>query len=284
MISALSRTPDGTIHLTITVPWKRIEGAYQKALARLAKETTIKGFRKGKASPKIVEEKIGKPKVYEELLKTLVPEVYLEAVKEQKINPILNPQIKVVSLQEGKDWQIVATTCELPVVELKGYKGVIRKAFASEKIWVPGKGEDKPTQEQEGKKMEKLFKTLLAAAKVKVPTILVEEEVNRMLSRLIDQTNKLGLTVEQYLNSIGKTNEQIRQEYQTQAEETLRLELILSAIADQEKISVPETEVEAMIKATPDEETRKSLETPTQKAYIRQLLKKRKAIDSLMKL
>jgi len=284
MISALNKQADGTIELTITVPKKRVSEAYQKTLSRLAKETEIKGFRKGKAPLKKVEENIGKTKVYEEVLKNLIPKVYVEAVKEQKIKPIINPQISVVSLEEGKDWQIKATTCELPEVDLGNYKQAVKKVLASEKIWVPGKDEEEKTQEKESERMGKIFQTLLKVTKIQVPELVIQEEVTRMLSRLIDQTRRLGLTVEQYLASIGKTSDQLRQEYRLQAEESLKLELILSAIADKEKIAVSDGEVEKMIEVAPDEKSKKTMEAPTQRAYIRQLLRKQKVIDILSKL
>lgn len=284
MISALNKQTDGTIELTITVPQKRVSEAYEKTLRQLAKETEINGFRKGKAPLKKVEEKIGKTKIYEEVLKTLIPEVYVKAVKEQKVKPIINPQISVVSLEEGKDWQIKATTCELPELKLGDYKGEIKKALASEKIWVPGKDKEKKSEEKESERLGKIFQILLKTIKIQIPELLIQEEVNRMLSRLIDQTGRLGLTVEQYLASIGKTSDQIRQEYRQQAEESLKLELILSAIADQEKVQVSNSEVQKMIDATPDEKTKKAMEIPTQRAYLRQLLRKRKAIDILTKL
>ena len=284
MISALNKQADGTIELTITVPKKRVSEAYQKTLSRLAKETEIKGFRKGKAPLKKVEENIGKTKVYEEVLKNLIPKVYVEAVKEQKIKPIINPQISVVSLEEGKDWQIKATTCELPEVDLGNYKQAVKKVLASEKIWVPGKDEEEKTQEKESERMGKIFQTLLKVTKIQVPELVIQEEVTRMLSRLIDQTRRLGLTVEQYLASIGKTSDQLRQEYRLQAEESLKLELILSAIADKEKIAVSDGEVEKMIEVAPDEKSKKTMKAPSQRAYIRQLLRKQKVIDILSKL
>lgn len=286
MISALNKQTDGTLELTITIPKKRVAEAYQKALKQLANETEIKGFRKGKAPLKKVEEKIGKTKIYEEVLKFLIPEVYLEAVKEQKIKPIINPQISVVSLEEKKDWQIKATTCELPKANLKNYKGEIKRTLASEKIWVPGKDKDdqKEAEEKESEKIQKIFQALLKTVILKVPELLIQEEVNRMLSRLVDQTGRLGLTVEQYLASIGKTSDQIRQEYRQQAEESIKLELILSAIADQEKITVSDKEVQAMINAAPDENSKKAMKTQAQQAYIHQLLRKRKVIDNLTKL
>ncbi|MBU3956897.1 hypothetical protein KKI19_01255 [Patescibacteria group bacterium] len=284
MISALNKQTNGTLELTITIPKKRVTTAYEKTLRQLAKDAEIKGFRKGKAPLKKVEEKIGKTKIYEEVLKTLIPEVYVEAVKEQKVKPIINPQISVVSLEEGKDWQIKAITCELPELKLGDYKGEIKKALASEKIWVPGKDKEKKTEEKESEQLGKIFQILLKTIKIQIPELLIQEEVNRMLSRLVDQTGRLGLTVEQYLVSIGKTSDQIRQEYRQQAEESLKLELILSAIADEEKIQVDNSEIQKMIDAAPDEKTKKAMEIPTQRAYLRQLLRKRKAIDILTKL
>lgn len=284
MISALSRQADGTIELTITIPKKRVSVAYENVLNQFVKNAIIKGFRKGKAPSKTVEEKIGKSKIYEEVLKTLVTEVYLEAIKEQNVKPIISPQVSAVSLDEGKDWQIKAVTCELPKVELRNYKEGVKKALASEKIWVPGQDKDKKTAEKESEQLGKIFQTLLQIANVQIPELLIQEEINRMLSRLIDQTGRLGLTVEQYLASVGKTSEKLRQEYRQQAEESLKLELILSAIAEEEKVEVKDEEVKKMIDSAPDEKSKKEMETPIQRAYIRQLLRKRKVIDNLTKL
>lgn len=286
MISALNKLPDGTIELTITIPWKKVKESYQKTLTNLAKKAQLKGFRKGKAPKKLIEEQLGKSAIYEEVLKTLIPHVYVEAVKEQKIKPIVNPQIKVVSLEEKKDWQIQAVTCELPEVKLGDYKGEVKKALAAEKIWVPGQEKDKEkvSQETQDQRLQKIFATLLKSVKVQIPVILIQQEVERMLSRLIDQTNRLGLTVEQYLASVGKTNDQIRAEYKKQAEESLKLELILSKMADDQKVEIKDEEVEKMVKAAPDEKTRKAMDTPTQRTYIKQLLRKRAVIDFLSKL
>lgn len=287
MISALNKLPDGTIELTITIPWEKVKTSYQKTLTSLTKEAEIKGFRKGKAPKKLIEKKLGKSKIYEEVLKILIPQVYVETIKEQKIKPIVNPQIKVISLKEGKDWQIQATTCELPEVKLGDYKGEVKKALAGEKIWVPGNTEARKKAgraKSKNNRLGKIFQTLLETAQVQIPEILIEQEVNRMLSRLIDQTNRLGLTIEQYLNSVDKTSEQLRAEYKTQAEESLKLELILAKIAEEEKIEVKEEEIEKMIKAVPEEKSRKAMDTPPQRAYIKQLLQKRQVIDNLMKL
>lgn len=283
MISALNRLEDGTLELTITIPWKMVTEAYQESLKNLAEKATIKGFRKGKAPLKIVEEKLGKQEIYEEVLKDILPKVYLEAIKEHDLRPVVNPKITVISLEDKKDWQVKATTCELPKIELGDYKEAVKKTLSSEKIWVPGKDKE-PAKEDENQRLEKIFQTLLGNTKIKLPAILLEEEVNRMLSRLIDQTARLGLTVEQYLSSAGKTTETIKREYQDQAKQTLKLELILSEIANQEKVEVKEEEINKMIEAIPDQELKKSFDSQEQRAYVKQLLRKRQVIDNLSKL
>lgn len=234
----------------------------------------------------MVEEKLGKQHLYEETLKEILPQIYIEAVKEHQLKPIVNPQISVNSLAEGKDWQIKAVTCELPKVELGNYQENVRKALAAEKIWTPGKDKKASPEspENESQKLDKIFKALLENIKLVLPEILVQDEVNRMLARLIDQTARLGLTVEQYLASSGKTQEKLKEEYTQQAQETLKLELILSTIADKEKIEITDGEVEKMIAAIPEEETKKSFTSQEQKAYIKQLLRKRRVIDNLAKL
>ena len=285
MISALNKLANGTVEITITIPIKRVKSAYNIALANLVKSAEIKGFRRGKAPSKLVEEKLGKKVILEEVLKSLIPEVYVEAIKEHSLKPIINPQIQLICTEEGKDWQIKAITCELPEVKLGKYEEEIRKAMAADKIWVPGKSKKdqakKPTEEE---KLGNIFKILLATSSIQIPDLLIQDEVTRMLSRLIDQTGRLGLTVEQYLASSGKSIDTIKEEYKKQAEEALKLEFILSAVAEKQQIKITEADVDKMIEATPDKEVQKRLNTPEQRAYIRQLLRKRQAIDNLNKL
>ncbi len=286
MSSAVNKLQDGTIELTINIPWRRVQQAYDKNIETVAKEANIKGFRKGKAPKKVVEKNIDKQAVYQEILKSLITDLYVETIKEHQLKPIVNPQINVNSMEEGKDWQIKAVTCEFPKIELGDYKQAVKKELAVDKIWVPGKDKEnkEETTDNENQKLDKVFKALLENVKFSIPTILLQEEVNRMLSRLIEQTSKLGLTVEQYLTSIGKNSDQIKKEYQQQAEQTLKLELILSAIANDQKIEITDQEVQKMIDAIPEEDTKKAFEKEEQKIYIRQLLRKRQAIDNLSKL
>lgn len=268
MVSALSKLPDGTVELTLTLPWSQIKSQYEKALSGLTSKTTVKGFRKGKAPQKIVEKNVDKTKLYEEVLREIIPDAYKKALIEHKLKPVINPKVQVITLKEGSDWQIKATTCEQMEITLGNYREEVKKV--------------NKTKPKDGSAA--VLQAILKTAKLSVPKFLIDDEVTAMLSRLIDQANKLGITVDQYLASMGKTSEQLRTEYQKQAEEMIKLEWILGKISTDQKTKVEETEIDKMIDSVPEEKTRQALRTPGQRLYIKNIIAKRKTIDSLLTL
>lgn len=281
MTVAVNRLANGTIELTITIPWLDVKTTYDQVVEEFVKEAELPGFRKGKAPRKLVEEKLDKTKVYEEVLKQIVPKTYTNAVKQENLTPIISPRVEIIAAKEDEDFQFRAQICEKPEVKLGNYKEAIGKLKKEKqtKIWVPGKTdkEEKPAELT----LDEILKALLKTNQVQVPTLLVEDEVNRMLSRLIDQTQKLGLTVEQYLVSQGKTTETLRTEYIEQANRNLALEFILEAIADNEKIQVSDEETERVIKAAKDIKEQEALRA--QKYYLATILRRQKTLDKLAK-
>ena len=286
--SILAKQPDGTIQLTITIPKGEIQKAYNDALEETVRETELPGFRKGRAPKKLVEEKVDRSKVYEQVLQKVVPQAYLQAIEEHKLKPIITPKVELIKAKEDEDWEIRATTCELPGFTLGNYKDDVRKATAASKLWVPNQPKvttgDKQSESTAEERTEKAIAALLQAIRFDLPQILIEDEVDRSLSNLINQTNSLGLTIDQYLTSIGKTAEQLRTEYNEKVSRNLRLQFILDRIAVEEKFEVSAKEIDDLVNATGDPKTKESLSSPVQKAYLKGLLARRKVLDFLEKL
>lgn len=285
MTVAIERKNDGEIVLTISVPWDRVKKTYDHIIEEIVGQTEISGFRKGKAPKNLVEEKLDKTKTYEEVLSHLIPEIYNEAVTQEKLKPFVQPKVELKEATEAKDWVIIVHTTEKPAVTLKDYKKAIRdlKAQKHQKIWVPGKeaqGEQKP--EELKPTMDELVGTLLPQVSVPLPAILVESEVNRMLSDIIKQTQQLGLSVEQYLSSTGQTSESLRKKYTTDATGMLTLELALEQIADTEGIFVSDDDIEAVIKTAKSDEEKKTL--GAQKYYLASVLRRQKTLDFISSL
>ena len=282
MNTQIKRLEDKTIELTLSIPWEEIQKTYSEVVDEFVKETEIPGFRKGKAPREAVEAKLDKNKVYEEVMQHIIPKVYSEAVETEKLHPVVMPKITLTEAKEGSDWKVLAITCERPGIVLADYKKAVTEAKAAKanKIWVPGQEPAKENEEKEKKiTLDELLAAVSTAIKTTLPAILIDQEVNHLLSDLVDQTKKLGLTVEQYLTSTGRTAEGIRHEYEEQARRTLTLEFALEDIADKEGILVSDDEIDTVIKTAKSPEEKASLEK--QRYYLATILRRQKTIDML---
>jgi trigger factor len=285
MNTQIKRLEDKTVELTLSIPWEDIQKVYSEVVDDFVKETELPGFRKGKAPREAVEKNLDKNKVYEEVMQRMIPKVYSEAVEKEKLHPIVMPKITLTEAKEGNAWTILAITCERPTITLGDYKKAVQdiKAAKQKKIWVPGQEPAKEEEEKEKKvSLDELLAAIHGVIKTTLPAILLDQEVNRLLSDLVDQTKKLGLSVEQYLTSTNRTAEGIQHEYHHQAERTLALEFALEEIADKEGVLVSDDEIDTVIKTAKSEEEKASLEK--QRYYLATILRRQKTIDMLANL
>jgi len=284
----IAREDNGNIQITITIAYNDVQKAKRDALEELAKDVEVPGFRKGNAPISQVEKHVSESKVLEKALGKILPKAFSDIVEKENIKSIVYPKFELVSAKENELWQVRATTCELPEVNLKDYKKLISDEAKSKSIWTPEKGDPKKKEEKEKtpeEKEQEVIKILLDKIKIKVPKILIDQEVDNRLSQLLDRIEKLGLNLESYLASVNKNPEILRKEYEVQAENTIALDLILQKISIEEKINVDEKEIDALIKATSaDPKLAESLNTPEQKRFIRSIILKRKALESLVSL
>ncbi len=283
--STVTKLPKATAELEMTIPWDEIKDTYQKIFNSVVSSAEISGFRKGKAPKKMVEERVDKTKIYEEVAKEIVPKAYAEGVKTHSLSPVASPKVELVEASEGKPWKLKATIALKPGINLKNYKEKIKelKKTKANKIWLPGQ-EKKADAKEEDKKptLDELMNVLTAEVEVELSDLLITEEANRLLSGLLDQTQKLGMTVEGYLQAKGLTSEQLRADYATQARRNLTVEFALSEIADKENISVTNEDIEQLIaKGTSDEEKTK---LRSQSYYLAHLLRQQKTLDFLYNL
>ncbi len=254
--SIIEKTPDGTIELKITLPWKIIKKTWDIVVDEMIKNANLPGFRKGKAPKKLVEEKLDRAKIKDEVLRKLLPQAYVDSVKEHELKPIIDPRIHIDGeLLDGKDWQFHALTCEAPIINLNVYKDAIKKITAKSKIVIPGKPAS-PGQggEPEQPKLDEIIKTFLDSVKVGIPNILVEREADRLLSQMLDEIKRLGMSLDQYLSSTGKKAEDVRAEFANKAQNDLKLEFALQKVAESEKITVDDAEIEKTIENAKPEE------------------------------
>jgi len=275
MKSILARQDDGTIQLTITVPWSMVKKAKEEALEAYLASAQLPGFRKGKAPKKLVEKNINQDHLREEVLRKLLPQGYVEALKEHNLKPILNPKIHVEKLEDDKDWTFVAFTAEAPEITLGEYKDAVKKITAKSKIIVPGK-EATPAN------FEDIAKAILETARVRIPKIIIDQEVDRLLAQTLDEVKRLGLTLDQYLASTGRNIDALRQEYEKKAENDIQLEFLLQKIAENEKITVEEKEIDEAITQAKTDAEKQNLQN--NRYLLASIIRQQKTLDFLRQL
>lgn len=279
--STLAKSDDGTIQITFTISYQEIEKTKEEAAKELSSSVDVSGFRRGMAPLEKVLENIDQNVLLEKSMSKILPGLITRAIEEYKIKPAIYPKFELINAQEGQDWQIRATTCELPEIFLGDYKKALSSKRKAGSIWVPGndtkKTEKEPTREE---KEQIVIKTLLENVKINISKVLLDEETNSRLSKLLERLEKLGLSLDTYLASVGKTAAVLRQEYDAQAKEALTVDLVLTKIAETEKIEVDNKELESAVTAgKSDPKLVGELDTPERRKFIEVLLKRRKALD-----
>lgn len=285
----LKKLPKNTVEVSVLLPKSDIETYYSEAFEKISAQTEIQGFRKGKAPKHLVEKQLKKEVIYEEMMRSALPQIYEQILKKEQLKPVISPKIELVKAKENEDWEVKITVAEKPVVKLAPYKEIILKVKSEQKkgdIWIPGKGEVAPkeTNEIREKKKQSLLNSilneLLKQSEAEIPDLIVEEELERRLSNLLSDIRKIGLTVDAYLKSKNVTQEQLKASFRKEIEDTYKLEFLLSEVADKENITVKQEEIDKLFQTIQDP---KEKEVAKANSYFyASILRKQKTLDYLL--
>jgi len=126
MQPTVSELPGSRVSVEVEVPAADVGRAVGRAARTLAREMRMPGFRKGKAPPSLVIQRVGFAAVLEEAIREALPEWYEKALLGAGIAPVGNPSVEVVSTPEGEG-EPLAFKFEIgvrPKAELGEYRGL----------------------------------------------------------------------------------------------------------------------------------------------------------------
>ncbi len=106
---------------------------------------------------------------------------------------------------------------------------------------------EKKTKEMQ-KRRAALTEELVKESRIDVPHILVERELDRLMAQFASDISRMGLQFDKYLEHLKKTTEEIKNEWRPQAEKNVKIGLILSKIAEKEKVSADPAAVDTEVK------------------------------------
>ena len=409
------------VKLTFNIEAEKFEEAMKKVYTKTAKYFNIPGFRKGKAPMQLVERQYGSAIFYEDAFNELVPEIYDEAIKENKVEAVSRPNIDIVQMEKGKELIFTATVETKPEVELGKYKGIEIKKIeytTSDKdiehelghmaernsrlvtiedrpvekgdivtidfegsvdgvkfeggkaenheleigsnTFIPGfedqiigmkideekdikvkfpdeyfskdlagkdavfaiklheiKKKELPKLDDEFAKdvsefdtleelknsikekldtensnkakyetEEEAIKAVCDNTKIDIPNGMIDMEIDNMIKDMETRLSYQGLKLNQYLQMMGKTEEDIRADFKEQAEKSVKSRLVLETIVKAEKIEATPDEITEKIKEMAKQYGRKEdelLANEQLKEYLQENLKTEKAIEFIVK-
>ena len=126
METTVQETDKHVVKLTIQVPPDEFGKDLERAYRKIAQQVRIPGFRKGKVPRQIIDAQIGRDAVLGEFLEDSVPSYYRDALRENDLAPIADPDIDVEQLEEGKPLVFTVTVEVRPRLRLEEaeYKGI----------------------------------------------------------------------------------------------------------------------------------------------------------------
>ncbi len=103
-------------------------------------------------------------------------------------------------------------------------------------------------KEKEYRAIEKrrldIAEKILETADVEVPRVMVEHELSRSEAQFKDDISRLGVKIEDYMQRLNKTMEDLRKEWEEGATKKAKLQLVLNEIAKKEKLTPAKEDVE----------------------------------------
>lgn len=94
---------------------------------------------------------------------------------------------------------------------------------------------------------DEIVKKISENATVEIPDALVNNQVDRMVQEMEYRMSYQGLKLADYLKYLGKTMEEYRKEYEPQAKEIVKSQLVIEKIISEEKIEATDEDVEKRI-------------------------------------
>jgi trigger factor len=115
--------PECTRELVIDVPADEVSATYRRVAGQYKKYAKIPGFRAGKVPESIIRRRFAS-EIRKEVIDTLLPERFNKGVRELGIQPVGQPQVTELSVEEGSPFHVKAVFECVPGFSIEGYKDV----------------------------------------------------------------------------------------------------------------------------------------------------------------
>ena len=118
MKSTVERLTPTRVRISVEVPFAELKGDFDRAYKQLAQQVRLPGFRPGKAPAKLLEARVGRGAVLEQVVNDALPARYSEAVTTEELRPLGQPEIEVTKIEDGEELTFTAEVDVRPDIDL----------------------------------------------------------------------------------------------------------------------------------------------------------------------
>ena len=122
--STVEKLSPTRVRINVEVPFTELEPDFDRAFAQLAKQVRLPGFRPGKAPRKLLEARIGRGAVLEQVVNDALPGGYSEAVTSSELQPLGQPDIEITKLEDNEELVFTAEVDIRPEIDLPDLEGL----------------------------------------------------------------------------------------------------------------------------------------------------------------
>lgn len=112
MPSTVEQLSPSRVKITVEVPFDELKPSMDKTYRSIAQSINIPGFRKGKVPPMVIDQRFGRGTVLQEAINDALPRFYGQAINDNKLAPLAQPDIEVTKLEDN---ELIEFTAEVDV-------------------------------------------------------------------------------------------------------------------------------------------------------------------------
>lgn len=124
MKTQVNPVAENEVQIEVEIPSEEVDRRFDQTLTRVARETTLPGFRKGRVPKQMVLQRFGADYVLGEALQDALPDWYEAALADAKVNVVSQPELDMDQLRRGEPYTFKATVQVKPEPKLGQYKGL----------------------------------------------------------------------------------------------------------------------------------------------------------------
>ncbi|PPK69031.1 trigger factor [Actinokineospora auranticolor] len=121
MKSTVEQLSPTRVRINVEVPFDELKPNFDRAYRKLASQVRIPGFRPGKAPARVIESRIGRAPILDEVINEAIPAKYMEAVNAGSIHALGQPDIEVTKLEDNDHLAFTAEVDVRPEITLPAF-------------------------------------------------------------------------------------------------------------------------------------------------------------------